>query len=259
MNKDRRYRLIGISLAILITLVTADLAIRIWPGLVKGPIRFASEAHAQDSGSRPRTAPIFFPEFPIEEGRTRLFHVSYIVEDLEKSIAFYRDVLGFKHIRTQDMGFQRLGFISTGDGEPQIELKEVSAPFRGMPTEGFSHVLRPIFFPEFPIEEGRTRLFHVSYIVEDLEKSIAFYRDVLGFKHIRTQDMGFQRLGFISTGDGEPQLRLSYSTIAATTRKEAAFTCFRRSRERTRRRGRTCPVTWATRILITSVSPRDLR
>ncbi len=140
MNKDRRYRLIGISLAILITLVTADLAIRFWPGLVKGPIRFASEAHAQDSGSRPRTAPIVYPEFLIEEGRTRLFHVSYIVEDLEKSIAFYRDVLGFKHIRTQDMGFQRLGFISTGDGEPQIELKEVSAPFRGMPTEGFSHV-----------------------------------------------------------------------------------------------------------------------
>ncbi len=29
MNKDRRYRLIGISLGILITLVTADLAIRI--------------------------------------------------------------------------------------------------------------------------------------------------------------------------------------------------------------------------------------
>jgi catechol 2,3-dioxygenase-like lactoylglutathione lyase family enzyme len=140
MKKDRRYRLIGISLGILITLVTADLAIRIWPGLVKGPIRFASEAHAQDSGSRPRTAPIVYPEFPIEEGRTRLFHVSYIVEDLEKSIEFYRDVLGFKHIRTQDMGFQRLGFISTGDGEPQIELKEVSAPFRGMPTEGFSHV-----------------------------------------------------------------------------------------------------------------------
>jgi catechol 2,3-dioxygenase-like lactoylglutathione lyase family enzyme len=140
MKKDRRYRLIGISLGILITLVTADLAIRIWPGLVKGPIRFASEAHAQDAGSRPRTAPIVYPEFPIEEGRTRLFHVSYIVEDLEKSIAFYRDVLGFKHIRTQDMGFQRLGFISTGDGEPQIELKEVSAPFRGMPTEGFSHV-----------------------------------------------------------------------------------------------------------------------
>ncbi len=140
MIKDRRYRLIGISLGILITLVTADLAIRIWPGLVKGPIRFASEAHAQDSGGRPRTPPIVYPEFPIEEGRTRLFHVSYIVEDLEKSIAFYRDVLGFKHIRTQDMGFQRLGFISTGDGEPQIELKEVSAPFRGMPTEGFSHV-----------------------------------------------------------------------------------------------------------------------
>jgi len=140
MNKDRHYRLIGISLAILITLVTADLATRIWPGLAEAPVRFVPQAHAQDSGSRPRTAPIVYPEFPIEEGRTRLFHVSYIVEDLEKSIAFYRDVLGFKHIRTQDMGFQRLGFISTGDGEPQIELKEVSAPFRGMPTEGFSHV-----------------------------------------------------------------------------------------------------------------------
>ncbi len=140
MNKDQRHRLFGISLVILFTLVTADLAIRIRPGLVEKPVRFVPQAHAQDSGARPRTAPIFFPEFPIEEGRIRLFHVSYIVDDLEKSIEFYRDVLGFKHIRTQDMGFQRIAFISTGDGEPQIELKEVTAPFRGMPTEGFSHV-----------------------------------------------------------------------------------------------------------------------
>jgi catechol 2,3-dioxygenase-like lactoylglutathione lyase family enzyme len=140
MNKGQRHRLFGISLVILFTLVTADLVIRIWPGLVEKPVRFVRQVHAQDSDARPRTAPIFFPEFSIEEGRTRLFHVSYIVDDLENSIEFYRDVLGFKHIRTQDMGFQRIAFISTGDGEPQIELKEVTAPFRGMPTEGFSHV-----------------------------------------------------------------------------------------------------------------------
>ena len=69
-----------------------------------------------------------------------IVHNEKVVDDLEKSIEFYRDVLGFKHIRTQDMGFQKIAFISTGDGEPQIELKEVTAPFRGMPTEGFSHV-----------------------------------------------------------------------------------------------------------------------
>ncbi len=140
MHKDRRHWLFGISLVILITLVTADIALRMSSGVVEQPFRFMPQVHAQDSGARPRTPPIFFPEFPIEEGRIRLFHVSYIVDDLEKSIEFYRDVLGFKHIRTQDMGFQRIAFISTGDGEPQIELKEVTAPFRGMPTEGFSHV-----------------------------------------------------------------------------------------------------------------------
>ena len=140
MHKDRRHWLFGISLVILITLVTADIALRMSSGVAGEPFRFVPQVHAQDSGTRPRTPPIFFPEFPIEEGRIRLFHVSYIVDDLEKSIEFYRDVLGFKHIRTQDMGFQRIAFISTGDGEPQIELKEVTAPFRGMPTEGFSHV-----------------------------------------------------------------------------------------------------------------------
>ena len=50
MNKDRRYRLIGISLAILITLVTVDLAFRIWPGLVKSENRLVN-AEMQPDGS----------------------------------------------------------------------------------------------------------------------------------------------------------------------------------------------------------------
>ena len=147
MNGKHQYRFSVALMTVMIALVAADLSVRLWPVGKPDAINVLAHAHAadvteasQDTGGRPVTAPMYFPEFPIEPGRIRLFHVSYIVDDLEKSIEFYRDVLGFKHIRTQDMGFQRIAFISSGDGEPQIELKEVTAPFRGMPTEGFSHV-----------------------------------------------------------------------------------------------------------------------
>jgi len=68
---------------------------------------------------------IEYPEYPAHPpGRTRFFHTSLRVSDLDRSVAFYRDVLGFKEIRTHELGLQRMSFMTTGDGEPILELVE---------------------------------------------------------------------------------------------------------------------------------------
>lgn len=86
-------------------------------------------------------APIHYPPFSKEQDGLRLFHVSLIVADLDKSVEFYRDQLGFRVVRYQEMGgFQRVAFMSSGDGEPLIELKQMLKDITGMPTEGFSHL-----------------------------------------------------------------------------------------------------------------------
>jgi lactoylglutathione lyase len=81
-----------------------------------------------------------FPPFPVEHGRIRFFHVSLAVEDLDRSIDFYVNKLGFKLLRTQDVRFQKMAFIATGDGEPIIELVQIIKPLPGMKTEGFLHL-----------------------------------------------------------------------------------------------------------------------
>jgi len=65
-----------------------------------------------------------YPPHSISPGRARFNHVSLRVSDLEQSINFYRDFLGFRLIRTQELGFFRAAFISTGDAEPIIELMQ---------------------------------------------------------------------------------------------------------------------------------------
>ena len=81
-----------------------------------------------------------FPPFPVEHGRIRFFHIAVAVEDLERSVDFYTNKLGFKVMRTQDVGFQKMAFIATGDGEPIIELIQIIKALPGRKTEGFLHL-----------------------------------------------------------------------------------------------------------------------
>jgi lactoylglutathione lyase len=100
-------------------------------------------AHEEDSAAKRAAAmaPIHYPPFGKEQTGLRLFHVSLMVKDLDKSVEFYRDQLGFRVVRFQEMGgFQRVAFMSSGDGEPLIELKQMLKDIKGMPTEGFSHL-----------------------------------------------------------------------------------------------------------------------
>ena len=147
MKQDKRVNFTGITVVVLICLVAVDLATRLWPyGDTDSihPIMSVSAADGEGSQQtnvqRAGLGAMDFPPYAVEKGRMRLFHVGLIVEDLDKSIEFYRDKLGFRIMRVQDMGIQRVAFVSTGDGEPLIELIDVSKPLPGYPSEGFSHL-----------------------------------------------------------------------------------------------------------------------
>ncbi len=63
------------------------------------------------------------------------------VADLDASVEFYRDKLGFKVIRYQEFGdIASSAFITTGDGEPIVELMQVKLEREGVASVGFSHL-----------------------------------------------------------------------------------------------------------------------
>lgn len=147
MNAQLRPTLLSFLLLIMSGPVIADIGIRVAPEVsgpkpvmaantaAQGPTQAATNATVE-----PNRVTMFYPPFPVESGRKRLFHVGFMVKDLDKSIDFYVTKLGFKHIRTQDSGWIKIAFISTGDGEPQIELEQLTRDMPGMPKQGFSHI-----------------------------------------------------------------------------------------------------------------------
>jgi lactoylglutathione lyase len=109
--------------------------------LVSLTMAITAFGHDPKQKSAADMAPTHYPPFTKEQQGLRLFHVSMIVKDLDKSVEFYRDQLGFRVVRFQEMGgFQRVAFMSSGDGEPLIELKQMLKDIKGMPMEGFSHI-----------------------------------------------------------------------------------------------------------------------
>jgi catechol 2,3-dioxygenase-like lactoylglutathione lyase family enzyme len=121
---------------------------RLWPDAVTDRWLPIDAAHAQQpagdankQGAQRKRPPVFFPPFPIEEGRGRLFHLGLGVADLDASVEFYRDQLGFKVIRYQEFGdVASTAFIWTGDGEPIIELMQAKKDREGVPSLGLTHL-----------------------------------------------------------------------------------------------------------------------
>jgi lactoylglutathione lyase len=112
-----------------------------WSGLA--PVIATAQAQESSGGASStstRTPPIHYPDFPIEKGRTRLFHISLVVADLEESVDFYTNMLGFKVIRYQNMSPYNAAFIWTGDGEPIIELMQAMPDAEGAAPVGFGHL-----------------------------------------------------------------------------------------------------------------------
>ena len=138
----------GIGMWVVAGLLVTDVALRLWPDTATNRWMPIDAAHAQQpatTAANPeaerKRPPIFFPPFPIEEGRTRLFHLGLGVSDLDASVEFYRDQLGFKVIRYQEFGdIASTAFIWTGDGEPIIELLQAKKDREGVPSIGMTHI-----------------------------------------------------------------------------------------------------------------------
>ena len=117
--------LTNVLLLIVIGLLMIDFTWRFSPSVPSSVGHVITPANSQEGGGATATNAVMdYPPFEIREGRKRLYHVGVRVEDIDKSIDFYVNKLGFRLIRTQDMGFLKLAFLWTGDGETQLELEE---------------------------------------------------------------------------------------------------------------------------------------
>ena len=80
---------------------------------------------------------------------TKLLHTRYRVHDLEKTVAFYRDVLGLTEIRREESGRgSKLVFLKAPQSEEEIEICQFDA--------------------SGPVQVGPD-LTHLAFAVSDLE------------------------------------------------------------------------------------------
>ena len=93
----------------------------------------------------------------------KLEHVGIMVSNMEKSIAFYTEIVGLKHLytMTHTNGVIRLAFLAGADGE-ESELELI---------ENYPGELAP---------EGRTH--HVAFTVDDVEAEFKRISDLDGVK-----------------------------------------------------------------------------
>lgn len=101
-----------------------EVVLAIGLGIVAVSFPTKSLADSRQGAESTPHAELYYPPVEVAPGRTRFNHISVRVADLERSIVFYTTYLGFRLIRTQDIGFLKTAFISTGDGEPLIELNQ---------------------------------------------------------------------------------------------------------------------------------------
>ncbi len=142
--KTRRYPIVFLTFVAAIWLVI-ELIVVNWPELGFDLVpaigtAVAQEARGDAAAAPARTPPISYPEFPIEKGRMRLFHIGLVVSDLEKSVDFYTNMLGFRVIRYQNLYPYNAAFIWTGDGEPIVELMQPMPNAKGAASIGFGHL-----------------------------------------------------------------------------------------------------------------------
>jgi lactoylglutathione lyase len=129
--------LTNVLLLLVIGLFVIDFSWRLAPSLSSQVGHIIPAANSQESESAAATSAMMdYPPFSVEKGSKRLYHVGVRVEDIDKSIDFYVDKLGFQLIRTQDMGFLKLAFLWTGDGETQLELEQWRVEGESLPPVG---------------------------------------------------------------------------------------------------------------------------
>jgi len=89
----------------------------------------------------------------------KLLHTRYRVQDLEKTVSFYKDVLGLKELRRHTSGRgSQLVFLKAPHGDEEIEICK--------------------FDESGPIVVGPD-LTHLAFEVDDLDKAADFYSKLL--------------------------------------------------------------------------------
>jgi lactoylglutathione lyase len=93
---------------------------------------------------------------------TKLEHVGVMVADLERSLAFYTDILGLKHLRTMlhTNGIIRLGFLAYPHSE-DVLLELIEGYNSSLPAEGKVHHLA-FTVDDIELERNRIKSLHVQ-------------------------------------------------------------------------------------------------
>ena len=120
-------------------------------------------------------------------GKYRMAHTMIRVMDLEKSLAFYQDALGFKEVRRKDKPEGKFTLVYLGDGQTDFTLEltynyDPEKPY--VIGDGYGHLAVEVEDLEASHEEHKAK----GYDVTDLSgldngiKSYYFIKDPDGYK-----------------------------------------------------------------------------
>jgi len=90
-------------------------------------------------------------------GVKTLDHVTLVVDDLERSAAFYVDLLGMRRVERPVFGFPGLWF-QAGNTQIHLILKNEKSSFAGL--------------PDAPAEAAAGRVFHFAFEVADCHTAV---------------------------------------------------------------------------------------
>ena len=102
-----------------------------------------------------------------------VYHTGFTVADLERSLAFYRDVLGLELVRRQRGTADYLGTI-TGFAGVTLEVALLRPPEGGSLLELLQYVSHPA--PPTPRETNRPGNAHLCFRVDDIDAACAHLR-----------------------------------------------------------------------------------
>ncbi len=120
-------------------------------------------------------------------GNYKMAHTMIRVFDLERSLTYYKEALGFEEIRRRDEPEHAFTLVFLGDGNPN----------------GYQLELTYNYNPEIPYDLG-TGFGHLALHVDDLEGSYAFHKKN-GFEPTNLKGLGSDgkpRYYFITDPDG---------------------------------------------------------
>lgn len=116
------------------------------------------------------------PEATGSAGVIRAAHVSLVVADLERSLRFYGDGLGFREIGRFQLGSE-VGPICQLEGDVRFEAVIIS---RDNLTIELAHWLTPGVEPSIPRNANDTGFSQLAIVVGDIDQAMVALKDLGG-------------------------------------------------------------------------------